>query len=582
MAITILKLFAFLISNIGTWEFIRRRTKIDVNFLPGLTVAIQVAILFIAGLCHVLKIIAVVIWALGIVYFIAVIISDKNINFIKNYFKVGYLFLFITMIIMVIFCVGKVYTTWDNFSHWGIVVKQMFTTNAFPNANDAVIFYKEYPLGSSLYIYYFAGFISKSESLQLLAQIYMIVVSVMPVFIFAKKNKIASLIATFSFTNLFLVYNIYVTDLSVDTLLGIVGISTLFFIYTYCKDFASLELKDKWLYAIAAGLYLIWVIQIKNSGIFFIIIAIIWLIYRVIKTKDLWARLVTMLMPIASLVAWRIHCSIAFIDADTSVHAMTLKNFINVFGTKSVSDLKKISSAFVSFALTYKDFWITLALIFIIGVMIFFLYKSYRKTVLKLFIASFILYVLYQIGMLGMYFFSMPLSEALELACITRYTKTILIAMIFIALIMTTSLISALEVKNILHLILIIIAVALPIFFVKVCTGKFKFAVQYLDYPMTLKKKVEAMKDDYEIEEGSSYTFLRGDEDKGYVYMLGRSSFLSTEVSSMKVEDGAMLDSVDAKYIIILDQNNKEIENWVRENYPDQLGREVIIQTNGF
>ncbi len=592
MAITIVKLIAFLISSIGTWEFLRRRIKVSVYFLPSLTIALQVAILFLAGLANVLKIIAIIIWALGIVYFVAVIIVDKNIKFFKNYLNVGFLFLVVTLIIMTIFCVGKVYTTWDNFSHWGVVVKQMFATNRFPNANDAVIFYKEYPLGSSLYIYYFAGFISKSEPLQLLAQIYMIVASIMPIFVFTKKNKIASLIAALSFTNSILVYNIYVTDLSVDTLLGVVGINAFLFIYMYCKDFTSannseiLETTEpaaylthnKWILSVSAGAYLIWVVQIKNSGIFFVILAIVWLIYRAIKTKDWLSHLATMLMPIAFVVAWRIHCSVAFNDADTSVHAMTLKNFIQVFSTKSADDLKEIAGAFIKFTLTYKDFWIALALLFVIGVLAFFLYKEYRKTWLKLFIASLVLYVLYQVGQLGMYFFTMPLSEALELASIKRYTKTILIAMLFIALIMTIELISNLEIKKLLSIVAVVIAVALPIFFVKVCTGKFKFAVQYLDYPMTIKKNVEKLKDDYEIEEGSSYTFLRSDEDKGYIYMLGRCSFLSTEVTSLKNPTHEELDNIDSKYIIILDRDNKEIKNWVKENFPSQVGEEVLVR----
>ncbi len=578
MAITIVKLFAFIVSNIGTFEFLRRRTKVSVYFLPSLTIALQVTILFLAGLSHILKIVAIIIWALGIVYFVAQAIIDKNIKFLKNYMNIGFLFLVVTLVAMTIFCVGKMYTTWDNFSHWGIVVKQMFTTNRFPNASDAVIFYKEYPLGSSLYIYYFAGFISKSEPLQLLAQIYMIVASVMPVLSFAKKNKIVSLIAALSFTNLFLVYNIYVTDLSVDTLIAIVGMNALLFIFMHCKDFTSLATRDKWLLSIAAGLYLTWVIQIKNSGIFFVILAIIWLIYRGIKSKDFLPRLVATLMPIASFAAWHIHCSVAFNDASTSVHAMTIKNFINVLGTKSAADIKNITSAFIKYSLTFKDLYITIALLLVIGVFVFFLYKEYRKTWLHLFIASIVLFVLYEIGQLGMYFFTMPLSEALELASIKRYTKTILIAMLFIALIMTIELISAVEVKKLLSIVAIVIAIALPIFFVKICTGKFKFAVQYLDYPMTEKKNVEKLKDDYEIEEGSSYTFLRSDEDKGYIYMLGRCSFLSTEVASLKDPTHEELDNIESKYIIILDRDNKEIKEWVKEKFPFQKNNAVIIQ----
>ena len=53
--LVIIKLLIFCISTIGSWELIRRKTDVNVHFLPGLTIAIQTVILFFGGLFNLLK-----------------------------------------------------------------------------------------------------------------------------------------------------------------------------------------------------------------------------------------------------------------------------------------------------------------------------------------------------------------------------------------------------------------------------------------------------------------------------------------------------------------------------------------------
>ena len=52
----LLRLFLFGISTIGFFELIRRvcRDKVNIYFLPSLTIAIQVTFLFVAGLLNLL------------------------------------------------------------------------------------------------------------------------------------------------------------------------------------------------------------------------------------------------------------------------------------------------------------------------------------------------------------------------------------------------------------------------------------------------------------------------------------------------------------------------------------------------
>lgn len=77
---------------------------------------------------------------------------------------------------------------YDNFSHWALVVKKIIETNRFPNGFDEIITFKEYPLGSAIFIYFFTKFTNTNESTQMLAQAYMMLVCIMPLFSNTKKQ----------------------------------------------------------------------------------------------------------------------------------------------------------------------------------------------------------------------------------------------------------------------------------------------------------------------------------------------------------------------------------------------------------
>ena len=53
---TLVKLFFFALSTLGTFELLRLagRDRIQTHFLPSLTIAVQVSVLFLAGLWNLL------------------------------------------------------------------------------------------------------------------------------------------------------------------------------------------------------------------------------------------------------------------------------------------------------------------------------------------------------------------------------------------------------------------------------------------------------------------------------------------------------------------------------------------------
>lgn len=571
--ISSIKLFLFFISNIGFWELLRRNSKINLHFLPSLTIALQTTILFISGLLNLLFEATILLYGIGLLSFLYFIYKDKGVKFISNYFNIGFFFLGTTLIIMLLFLKGKVFIDYDNFSHWALVVRQLLETNRFPNFEDTLIIFQEYPLGSASYIYYFSKLISPSESIQMLAQVYMMLTCIIPLLIFCKKNKVATFISLFVITNFILVYNTSTTSLLVDTLLPLAAMCALIYSYFYC-----LKCDGKFeFYSII--FYLIQLMQIKNSGIFFVLIIGYLILIYIRNDKNILQRVFCLIMPFFSFLLWQKHCSYVFPNANTSKHAMTAANYHQVFSEKTLEDIQTICSSMIKFLFTWKDIWLAIAIIGFIGILIFIWGKCERNTFFKIAKFSLGMYLVYQIGVLGMYIFSMPGNEATSLAGITRYTKTILIAIIYLVMISVIQLLSDINLKK--------MSTALVTFFIIIgvtiyqysSLGSIHLAVQPTENPET-RTWIETVKKDYKIPEGESYCILIPELDAGYSRHLSKYIFRSNFTTSLVVTTEEDLNKIEAKYILVYDQENDTIDKWIQKNYPDQYKNPVIIKEN--
>ena len=184
----LIKLLLFLLSGLGFWEFIYRKTAVNIYYLPSMTIAIQVTVLIISGLLNCLNEFSNMLYISGLIYLFYCTYKERNIHYLKKYFNTGYIFMFCTFIFLIFLLKEKLFLHYDNFSHWAIVLKPMLYNNRFPNFTDKIIAYKQYPLGSSVWVYYFAKFISHKEWIQMLGQNFAILSCILPVFIYCKKN----------------------------------------------------------------------------------------------------------------------------------------------------------------------------------------------------------------------------------------------------------------------------------------------------------------------------------------------------------------------------------------------------------
>lgn len=571
----ILRLGLFGISTLGFFELIRKASndRVSIYFLPSLTIAIQVTILFLAGLLNLLPETAKGLYFIGFAAVIYSFYKAKGISFVKIYINTGYAVLLILLSILAIYLKGKIFSHYDNFSHWAIVVRRMLETNRYPNFEDTLIQFQAYPLGSATFIYFFAKFVSHSESVQMLAQSYMMLAAVLPLYYFAKKNQLAISVVFVSFVNFIFLYNTKITELLVDTLLPLAGVCGLLFTYVHCKECRKIML-------FFSAFYMVQLIQIKNSGIFFVVFIAILIISFSWKRKEYLHGIICIVLPFISLLLWQKHFEYVFASAASSRHAMTVESFRSVFGEKHGGDITQICFAIFKYAISYKEAWIVAGICALVGALIFFGRKELRKTFFLAFAFSLVLYVSYQIGMLAMYLFSMPGEGAVNLAAIDRYTKTILVAILYVIMIPAVQLVSQTDAKKALT------------FFTTACIAASFFVGMYISsgtINTVIQNKTDATERNwienagkkYGVPMYNSYCILIPSADSGYASYLGKYIFQSNAVSTEVVESEENLNNISAKYIFVYDQTNEVINAWIQKNYPEQIGNEVIVQTAG-
>ena len=570
---TFINMALFGLSTLGSFQIIRKicDDKINIYFLPSLTIALQVTILFFAGILNLLPEASRLLYALGMLGFIVTIWKSKGFDFLKSYFNDGYLLLLLVMIIMGISVRGKLFAHYDNFSHWAIVVRHMLEVNHYPNFESSLIEFQAYPLGSATYIYFFTKIISTSESMQMLAQIYMILAALLPMYSLVQKRSIKVDLIFLTLINFVFVYNITVGNLLVDTLLPVVGVCAFLFARKHCIESAGKI--HFWL----LSCYLVQLIQIKYSGLFFVApILVIGLKYYWKKDRRL-NNILSALFPFVSLVVWQKHCKYVFLTASTSKYAMTIENYKSVFGNKTSGDVITICKSLLNLSITFRDVWVLLGIIVLLGIFVFFFHRESLKDYKNLFIFSLILYVCYQMGMLGMYLFSMPGGEATSLAGSGRYIKTILLAILLIIIAFSIRIITIETINRTGSLVLALATIIYIFMLAYISQGVIKFA------PKTVNNSEERMwiennKEIYSIPMHDSYCMLIPNPDAGYAYYLLKYIFQSNDISSKIVENADDLNDISSKYILVYDKDNEIINSWISETYPEQIGNEVIIQ----
>lgn len=575
MLFTLIRLVAFFCSCLGFWEILHRNTKIDSYFFPSLTIAFQVSVLFIAGILNLLAEAVFLLFVLGIIYLIYSLVKTNPRKFLEYYCTPGYVFLLAVSAAMLLFLNGKLFVHYDNFSHWALVVKIMLAGDRFPNFADILISFQEYPLGSASYIYFFSKLVGSMESLQMFAQAYMMLSFILPLFTFCKKNSVAAMAVILTATNFFLIYNVPVNELLVDTLLALAAAGSFVYVYFCCNNDSG---KFQFL---VAGLYIVLLLQIKNSGIFFALLLSFYILFSRSSGKPLHIRALCASYPFISLLLWKAHCSYVFPAASGTKHAMTLESFQKVFGVKTPDDIQNIALSVARRAVADKGAWTCCFILLAAGLIIFLFLREEKKTYLKTFILCTGIYIAYEFGLLAMYLFSMPSSEALTLASFERYNKTVIIVVLYLTVCLLLRMLSAPRLRPWPSIFAGLAAVLVLTGAMKYATGSIQLFTQYssgYNSYYSARVRMEELRWEYYLPDNSSFLIIVNSGDTDFLRHLVKYTFNPRNVyleQTDELDDSDFLDYYD--YIILNTDDNFGIQEMLLEKYSQQLDSSTII-----
>lgn len=564
MVRTVVCLLTFFLSSFGYWEFFRKKTNMSVYFLPFFTVTVEFSILFLAGLLNVMAEAALGLYALGILLLVYHVRTD-GLQVIRPYWSWGHLLFAVILGLYIITIRGKVLYGEDDFAHWGIAVKKMLETSRMPNFTDEVISFRKYPLGSSLWIWFFCYFLGDQEDVMLLAQGYMLLCCLFPWFYVVSRNKLMSTAVAMIGVSVVLCYNIGIHSLMVDTLLPLAGMAALFFVFCQRgKDFRDF---------LPAVPMLIWVSQIKNSGLLFAVLGSVLLICSgKRKAGQLAARTACAAAPLAAFLLWSRHCDLVFSDASQTKHAVSVENYAVILGLKTDEEIRTILTNVTEYVLKRDGLQLALVWILILGAVTLLLLRGYKKEYFLLCAACGVLSVVYYVGICGMYLFSMPTYEAMMLAAIERYMRTLDIALMYLMMLYSLRLMSAAGGTRMTGLC---------------CAAVVCLSFWWLQSPYRLDRifhfgqyTVErdmftGLLKGYGVQPGGSYMICA--DGYGGLYYFMCCYMLDRVPLCLDVEEVQQMDAAaDYDVLINLDTENPIIQDWIARNYPDHQGEQII------
>lgn len=318
---------------------------------------------------------------------------------------------------------------YDNFSHWSLIAKFLFTEDRFPTAADTIISFTSYPLGSSLFLYYVTKIAGFSDQVLLIGQQIFIFSAIYAIFsILRDKQRLLFPAILFSYFAVINYYNIAIrmNNLLVDFLLPLLALAAIAGIIAM-KDRPKQSLI--YLIVILAVLNLV-----KNSGLFFSLIVLCIYIGTLFggtehsifkKAGMVISAVIGATLPI---FIWILHVKQTF---PVSKHEVSISTYQQLLADKTTSEVIAIWSNFSTTVLnlsTQSTQGILLTNVLLIGTWLVIHYRLKRKmSILRFWLGINVVIIGYYASILAMFLFSMPTDEALYLAGFERYTSSIVI-----------------------------------------------------------------------------------------------------------------------------------------------------------
>ncbi|WP_414838605.1 hypothetical protein [Carnobacterium sp. TMP28] len=433
----LLRLVIFFLSSYGYVLCLRDKMDYQKRLTWIVVYSFYVIFLYVAVLINLLKVASIALLAGGLLLVFYYLVSryKNKAGSLVQAIRVDYIDLLFMLILFLfgatLFVSNLVH--YDNFSHWSLMVKYLLTESSLPTTSTGIISFSAYPIGSSLFVYYVSWIVGYSEGVLLISQFLLILAAVYSLFSVIRDDRkllVSGLFflvfALFHYFNL----SIRMNNLLVDFLLPLVALAAIAGIYTYREDLKRASFH--------AAVVLSVLSIIKNSGLFFVLIALVYYLFIAIKATKKYGFASSNLVLVFSTIVfsfvldiiWIRHVKETFVDV-TSKHAVSVSSYQEIFSSKSSSIISEVATNYRE-ALTQLGSLsvqgiLLIQVLFLVSIAVIYFGFKRKSHLLTVFIALDSAIIVYYIGILLMFLFSMPTEEALVLAGFERYASSMVI-----------------------------------------------------------------------------------------------------------------------------------------------------------
>ena len=558
-----LGLLLFWLSTIGYLLFFQKKTKVPYELLLPIVFSLNGIIMFLSGILNMMKEFSILMCVGGIILFFCSIIK-KEFN-IKKMLNVKFLVFLLAFIYITIICSNMHLLHYDNFSHWGLIIKNMFLNNRLPNFEDDVIMFQNYQPGSACFIYYFGLLVGKTEACMIIAQNYLIISYLFSILVFVsskiKKNENIMYIVFVIMYLFILTANIMFNDLLVDTLIAVMLICS-FAILIFFKN----DLKKAFIYNLPILIYLF---LVKNTGIVLVGFSCLGLVYIGYRNKDLKKgflyALLSGIISVAFFYIWSKHVTYVFGEMSLySKHSLSIQNIFTELRNKGLSQIMEFCNIYLKHFLNLFDNLSNkcMLIINVFLIIMIVINRNNRKKLFNCMIVVNVIYLLYYIILGVMYLLSMPWVEAVKLASFDRYMLTIIIVIVALVYIYLFD-----YMKHRIVVISYLVILLFLSFVVKQSFNNYKMLLGNFNYKDTYANHFdEILGTDMFSSEDDTFYFIyapissKGDE--GYLYYLSKYKLNTQNVRVVTKVKDIYIDG----NIVVFDED-EEIKKFIKDNY---------------
>ncbi|WP_181346836.1 hypothetical protein [Thalassobacillus sp. CUG 92003] len=416
------------LSFAGYGFFIRCTYKVQTALIPILLFSTTAVLLFIGGLLNILPHIAFVIFAGGLAAFVYSLWKwGRRVDTWVSFCTPATLFFLAGSIFFAFFFKDSFLMHYDNFTHWGLIVKEMVGANALPD-DSTIVSFRNYPPGTALFIYYMVTLVGFSETMAIIAQAILITGTLTTLFVFATWKRPSTVIASFAVVLALLWMNgDTIHSLMVDSVLGYIAVAALLVGYATRHNLMMMM-------AVTTPVLSLLVLT-KDSGKLFFAIVIIALIFMVIKRnapvsfKHAAVSAAGLIgLPLLVNFLWGRYTQQAYeASYESNRFAVTGDTFgapdrPDAFIKTLTRDL--LSAAFDVSSHMVQTMLITVAIAVVASVFMLWVNKRRAKGIIIALISVLAFYLIYIVMLYILYLYLMPQNEAAYLAGMPRYQSS--------------------------------------------------------------------------------------------------------------------------------------------------------------